>query len=328
MAITSGAARLADPRLVVSVPAGLRGDAAVAWVASRQYGVIAGDQLYACGLSRSAIAHRLRTGRLHRLHPRVFAVGRADVPPEGLVLAGVLAAGPSAVASHWSAALLLDVLPAGTTPGTGLDPVDVTRTDGAHARSPGGLRCHETRLFEPRDLRWRGPVPVTSGARTALDLAATAGSRTAERVLAEALRARRTSETEVRSLVSRARGHHGVGVLARLIDAGPAFDRSVAERLLLELLRRAGLPEPKTNARLAGWEVDALWPALSVVVEFDSWTFHGDVLAFRKDRRKSADLQARGYAVVPVTWSDLHDAPEVVVANVSAVLATARARRG
>lgn len=314
--------------VVSRLPPDLRGDAAVAWIAARQHGVIAGWQLRACGLSPAAIAHRVRRGRLHRVHRGVFAVGRPDVPAPGRVLAAILAAGPGTAASHLSSALLLGILPAGADRDVGLGPVDVTVADGRRARARPGVRCHETRLLGSRELRWCGPVPVTSAARTALDLAATDGVRTAERVLAEALRGRLATESEVRSLITRARGHQGVGVLAQVVDTGPAFDRSIAERLLLELLRRANLPEPEMNARVARWEVDALWPDLAVAVEFDSWTFHGDVIAFRKDRRKSAELQARGWAVVPVTWSDLNDAQEVVVATVSAVLATARSRRG
>jgi very-short-patch-repair endonuclease len=204
--------------------------------------------------------------------------------------------------------------------------VDVTAIGRRLPRHRDGLRCHETRVLDGRDLRWVGPIPTTSAARTALDLAGTDGPRTAERVLAQALRSRLTTEAEVRSLITRARGHHGVGIVARLIDTGPAFDRSEAERLLLELIRRSGLPEPRTNVRVGGYEVDALWDDLDVVVEFDSLTFHGDVLAFRRDRRKSRRLQAAGYDVVPVVWSDLQDAPELVVADISAVLAVARVR--
>ncbi|MDO9408421.1 hypothetical protein [Patulibacter sp.] len=169
-------------------------------------------------------------------------------------------------------------------------------------------------------------MPVTSAARTVLDVAGADGRRAAERMLAEVLRSRLTTEHDVRSLVSRSRGHHGVGVVTALIDAGPAFDRSLAERLLLELLRRAGLPEPRTNARAAGFEVDALWADVGLVAEFDSFTFHGDVLAFRTDRRKLARLQAAGFGVVPVLWVDLQDAPEIVVANVASALAVARER--
>jgi very-short-patch-repair endonuclease len=113
-----------------------------------------------------------------------------------------------------------------------------------------------------------------------------------------------------------------------VLGAGPAFDRSVAERLLLELVRSAGLPEPRTNARAGEFEVDALWPDHRTVVEYDSFTFHGDRIAFRRDRRKAARLQAQGYDVVPVVWEDLRGSPQVVVATIASVLAVARERLG
>jgi len=311
----------------VRLPPGIEGDRAVAWIASRQHGVVSGEQLARCGLTRSAVAHRVRHGRLHRLHRGAFAVGHGAVGPEGRVLAAVLAAGDGAVASHRSAGRLQAILPAGSSPTSGLEPVDVLLTTGGSVRSRPGVRCHATRRWDGRDLRWVGPVPVTSAARTVLDAAGLEGVRVAERMLAEALRARRTTETEVRSLVSRSAGHHGAGIVASLIDAGPAFDRSVAERLLLELVRRAGLPGPWTNARAGGFEVDALWEDVGVVVEFDSFTFHGDVIAFRTDRRKVARLKAAGCDVVPVIWTDLRTAPELVAATIAAVLAVARERR-
>lgn len=313
-------------RAGLRAPEDLTGDVAAMWIAARQHGVVALWQLLACGLSPKAIRHRVGRGRLFRLHRGVYAVGRAEVAPEGRVLAAVLAAGAGSVASHASAGLLLRIQPAGTDGAAGLSPVDVTQVRRSSPRDRAGIRCHETRDLDGRDLRWVGPIPTTSAARTVLDVAGTDSDRTAERMLAQALRSKLTTAAEVRSLVTRAHGHHGGGILARLIDTGPAFDRSTAERLLLELIRRSGLPEPRTNARVGGYEVDAWWPDLDVVVEFDSLTFHGDVLAFSRDRRKSRRLQAAGYDVVPVVWTDLTEAPEVVVADLSAVLAVARLR--
>ena len=296
------------------------------WIAARQHGVVSFSQLLACGLTRKAIEHRVRRGRLFRLHRGVYAFGRADVPFEGRMLAAVLATGGASVVSHHSSALLHSILPVGSPGTTGTAPVHVTAIGTRHLRRRAGIRYHETRSLDGLDLRWVGPVPTTSAARTVLDVAAVDGPRMAERMLAQALRSEVTSATEVRSLVTRARGHHGCGIVARLIATGPAFDRSVAERLLLELVRRAGLPEPRMNARVGGYEVDAWWTDLDVVVEFDSLTFHGDVLAFRRDRGKSRRLQAAGHDVVPVVWTDLQDAPDVVVADLSAVLAVARLR--
>ncbi|EHN10011.1 hypothetical protein PAI11_31720 [Patulibacter medicamentivorans] len=304
-------------------PAGLEGDHAVAWFAERQHGVVARPQLLACGITRAGIDHRSRAGRLHRVHRGVYAVGHGLLTFERSAMAGVLAMSPDALISHLTAARLWAILPAGThVPDSG-EPIDVTvvgRNPGCHP----GIRRHRSAVLGPRDLRWIGPIPVTSPVRTVLDVAAAGQISFVERMLAEALRARLTSEAEVRRTLAGSPGHAGLRTLGRVLRIGPAFDRSVAERLLVELLRRAGIPRPRTNARAADFEVDALWPDLRVVVEFDSFTFHGDRIAFRRDRRKLARLQAAGYRVVPVLWEDLRDAPAAVVANIATVLAVAR----
>ncbi|CAA9482706.1 MAG: hypothetical protein AVDCRST_MAG30-898 [uncultured Solirubrobacteraceae bacterium] len=64
------------------------------------------EQLVAAGLTRSAIAHRLATGRLHRIHRGVYAVGQPTLAPLGRLLAAVMAAGPGSVLSHVTAAVL------------------------------------------------------------------------------------------------------------------------------------------------------------------------------------------------------------------------------
>jgi very-short-patch-repair endonuclease len=243
-------------------------------------------------------------------------------------MAAVLAMGPGARVSHLSAGRLLEILPAGSSPDLGAAQIDVTVAGTRTVRDRRGVQRHRSRSDDARDLRWVGALPVTSAARTVLDVAGTGAARTAERMLASALRLRRTTEGEVKGLVARSGGHPGVGVIAALLRSGPAFDRSVAERLLLELIRRAGLPEPEMNARAGGFEVDGLWARQRCVVEFDSFTFHGDRMAFRRDRRKSARLQAAGYVVVPVVWEDLQETPEVIVATVAAVLAIAGTRIG
>ncbi|HEX6687187.1 MAG TPA: type IV toxin-antitoxin system AbiEi family antitoxin domain-containing protein, partial [Solirubrobacterales bacterium] len=75
----------------------------VAGLAGRQYGVVSRGQLMRMGMTGSAIDRRIRAGRLHLLHPGVFAVGHRVVCGEGLWLAAVLRVGDGAVLSHRSA---------------------------------------------------------------------------------------------------------------------------------------------------------------------------------------------------------------------------------
>jgi very-short-patch-repair endonuclease len=101
----------------------------------------------------------------------------------------------------------------------------------------------------------------------------------------------------------------------------PAFTRSEAERRLLALIRAAGLPPPRTNVHVGPYEVDFLWPAHRLVVEVDGFAFHSSRAAFERDRRRDADLQARGLRVTRVTWRQLEREPHAVVARLAAALA-------
>src|SRR3954454_1939850 len=75
-----------------------------AWaLVRRQHGVIARSQLLELGLTRHAIEHRLRTGRLHRVHAGVYSVGRPEVTQLGCWMAAVLSCGAGAVLSHFAA---------------------------------------------------------------------------------------------------------------------------------------------------------------------------------------------------------------------------------
>ena len=63
------------------------------------------------------------------------------------------------------------------------------------------------------------------------------------------------------------------------------------------------------NARVAGWEVDAFWPAERLVVEVDGWRVPPHTPAFERDRRKDAALTAAGYRVVRITRRRLRHEP-------------------
>ena len=93
----------------------------------------------------------------------------------------------------------------------------------------------------------------------------------------------------------------------------PLFTRSEAERRLVGLIRSAALPLPRTNTRVAGWEVDAVWDAQRLVVEVDGYRYHGTRPGFERDRRKDADLLVAGYRVLRVTWRRLSREPAEVI---------------
>ena len=86
------------------------------------------------------------------------------------------------------------------------------------------------------------------------------------------------------------------------------------------MLRAARLPNAVVNSRVAGYEVDFLWPAERLIVEVDGYAFHSTRTAFERDRLRDADLQARGYRVIRVTWRQLVDESEAVLARLAQAL--------
>ncbi|MGI8804124.1 MAG: type IV toxin-antitoxin system AbiEi family antitoxin domain-containing protein [Thermoleophilaceae bacterium] len=293
-----------------------RRNPAIATFAGRQYGVVSYRQLLALGLGPAAIQRWVEDGRLHRVHRGVYAVGHTAVMPRGRWYAAVLACGPEALLSHRSAAALWE-LRADASGGA-----DVS-VPGASRRSRSGIRLHRTRSIDARDRAIRYGIPVTSVARTLLDLAVTVAPREFERAFEEADRRGRVSVATVERLLERSPGHHGAGPLAALVAedrAAAAFTRSELEACFLTLCRDAGLPRPLVNVRVAGYEVDAVWPQERLVVELDGYAFHRTRRAFERDRAKDAVLQRAGYRVVRVTYRMLAKDPAAVAATVWSVL--------
>jgi very-short-patch-repair endonuclease len=190
-----------------------------------------------------------------------------------------------------------------------------------------GVRTHSSATLTPRDRRWVHRIPVTSPARTTLDLAAGLEVAQVERMVAEAQRLDLVRPSELEQQLVRNPGRRGSAVLRMVLglEGGPAFTRSVAEARLLRLVRDARLPVPESNAIVAGYEVDLFWRHPRVVVEFDSFEFHADRRAFESDRLRDAELQAAGFRVIRVTWRQLVRHPDGVVDRIGRAIAASRA---
>jgi very-short-patch-repair endonuclease len=278
--------------------------------AAQTEGVLTARALLDAGLSHDAIAHRVAHGWLIRRHHGVYLVG-AVAGPLADEMAGVQAIGEDAALSHEAAGALWVVRPE-------VDgPIDVS-VAGRRARSWPGIRVHNVRALERTVDRG---IPVTTPARTLLDLAATIGFGDLERAVEEARVLRLVTDAGLRAIVERNPGRPGTRALLRTLAHEPRLTRSQAELRLLELVRRAGLPLPETNVRVLGREVDALWREDRLIVEVDGFDPHGTRMAFERDRRRDAELVAAGYRVIRVTWRQLTGEPEAVVARLAGALA-------
>jgi putative AbiEi antitoxin of type IV toxin-antitoxin system/uncharacterized protein DUF559 len=280
-------------------------DRRLASLASRQHGIVTAAQLRKLGLTTNSISYRLQVGRLHRVHRGVYALGHRELSHEGRFLAAVLAVGEGAVLSHIPAAIVLGFWPRGREGGTRVD-VSVPR----RLKPRPGIRLHLVSAPPLQDTTCRGPIPLTTPARTLLDLAAFLHSdRALRRAIRESQVQGRVSHTELSTQAARAPNRRAGVRLAKLISGGPAGTRSELEDLTLDLLERYGFPRPLTNALVADVpipiEVDFLFPGRRVVVETDGKRYHDNPLAWETDARKQAILEAAGYRVVRLTWAQV-----------------------
>lgn len=296
-------------------------DGRIAALAAAQHGVVTLAQLVELGLSGRSVQYRATIGRLHRIHRGVYAVGHRKLSPDGMRLGAVLACSPFGALSHHSAAQMH-----GMRQGTG-GRIDVTTTLRSRT-APKGVRIHGTRNLEAADITTIRAIPVTTVARTLVDLAAVLNADALERCVHQAEVLRVLDVGEVARALTRARGRRGTGALRRAIATpSPGTTRSPLERRFLALCRRGGLPLPRLNVhldvgdRLA--EVDALWPEQRVVVELDGAGAHLTRRAFEEDRARDAALVARGYVVVRLTDAQV-DAGERALRDLRATLAIRR----
>jgi very-short-patch-repair endonuclease len=286
-------------------------DALIARVAARQHGVVTYEQLLASGLGPGAIKRRVAARRLQQLWRGVYAFGHQELRPEGRLTAAVLACGPGAVLSHRSAAALWELLP----PWEG--PVEVTVATKAGRQQRRGIRLHCCRRLDPKDLTTKNGIPITTPAKTLVDLNAVVRDRLLERAYEQAQVRRLLPPGAVEEALERAVGRR-TRALRRLIAIErrtSTVTRSELEERFLALIRRGGLAEPEVNARLAGYEVDFLWRAERRVIEVDGFAYHSTREAASRDRRKDDDLEAAGFGVTRFTADQvLHD-PEDTLAR-------------
>lgn len=297
-----------------------RRDVGIARRAATEWSVLFTEELYACGLTPNAIATRVRNGRLHPMYRGVYAVGHAKPPLEGFFLAAVKACGPGAALTHYAAAAHW-----GQVPWEGRDP-EVTVT-GNTTRAHRGITVHRTLFLDAQDRRHHRGIPVTSPARTLLDLAGTnLSDDRLRRAVREGLARKRVTVLQLVEILTRLPHRRGARRLAAIVAAGVPT-RSELEHATLDLLLRGGLAHPDVNVplQIADRRVipDFRWRAQRLVVEADGAAWHDNPLARADDAQRQALLEAHGERVVRVTWAQVIARPRQTLACIKAAGAPA-----
>jgi hypothetical protein len=290
-------------------------DARVAALAARQWGVVSVADLRACGLSDDAIATRVRNAGLHALHRSVYAVGHVHLPTEGLFLAAVKTCEPAGVLSHFSAAAAWGIVEWDHR----LPEVTVVRSRTPRHRN---MVAHRTVRLDPADVRtWKG-MPVTSPARTVIDLAPRLSGKRLRRAVRQGQSLGLLTIEELLDALRRCPRRNGIRKLLRIIASGPAPTRSVLEDVVLDVMLAGGLEHPDVNVPVVidGRRVipDFRWPRSRLVVEADGAAWHDHKLAREDDAERQALLEAHGERVVRVTWDQAVARPAETLARLRA----------
>ncbi len=283
-------------------PQGL--ELAIVGLATRQHGVVSRIQLTGLGLTPGAIDSRLRRGRLLAIHAGVYAVGHLDLRRQGWWWAAVLAAGVGTVLSHFTAAALWNLLSPRSI-------IHISVPGRTGRLRLGGVVAHRPRSLPADEVDHEDGLPVTTVARTLVDLAAVARESDLEHAVEQAERQSRFDLVAVQAVLAQSRGRRGIRTLREVILrwAGPNVTRSQLEIAFRAICRRAGAPQPLTNAPvlLEGrhYEPDFLWPDRRLIVETDGFDSHKTKAAFVRDRRRDRRLRRADYAVERFSWDDI-----------------------
>jgi very-short-patch-repair endonuclease len=288
----------------------------VGGLAEAQHGVVTRRQLVGLGVGGTSIDRWLNAGRLHGIHPGVYAVGYRPLTQQARWLAAVLFCGDDAVLSHRSAAALWGI--------RGYSGAEIDVASPSKSRSRGIIQRH--RVLLPHDeMTIEDRIPVTTVPRTIFDLAAGPPGRLAERARAVETMLRQAEYLRLHDSLSlpallarypRRRGAPAIRTALARRGESSGHTRSALENRFLAFLDEHGLPRPQLNAwvEVGGtrYEVDCLWPVQRKIVELDGWQSHGTRHAFRSDRTRDRRLVSAGYRVTRLTWSQLTDEPAAI----------------
>ena len=274
-----------------------------------------------------------RSGQLVRMRHGVYATKRAmdwagTDPVRAHVLA-VLAAkatvGRDAVASYHSAALLhrLSLL---KPPPEGAVALTLPSAKPWNRARPADIIFHASDL-PPEHVTRLHNLPVTTAARTVVDLARTLPFMDAVVVADSALNEEKATKPELHQILEDCAGWPGVRQARQVVNFADEHAESPLESAARVVFEQSGLEPPELQATIHGptfaFRVDFRWRGQNVIAEADGlvkYNDRGDLLA---ERERDHLLREAGYTVVHFTWRELFQTPEVVIARIRKALAAA-----
>jgi very-short-patch-repair endonuclease len=280
---------------------------------ARQAGVVTLAQVVGAGMSPDTAQRRVQQGRWDRVHPGIYLVGGHRLTPEARIRAASLWGGPLAVitgpaAAYWHG--MLDEPPA---------LVELSVPAHSSPRPQPGIRLRRRDLYDS-DVRDRDGIQVAAAPFAVLETAVALpdGSTFLDRALQKHVRFPAVYRSFCRNM-----GRRGSSPAGRLLVAAADRADSAAERLLIRLLRDAGIEGWVLGHPLGPYKIDLAFPARRVAIEVDGWAWHVDPDRFRHDRRKGNYITRCGWDLLRFTWHGLDAQPGASIAEIQETLAMA-----
>jgi hypothetical protein len=298
-------------------------------IAAEQYGCFSRLQAHEAKITNAQLRTLLRSGSVESVTNKVFRMAGSSRTWLQAVMIACLDGGPHCHASHRTAAALhaLDGFAHG-----GIVEV-VVPMEVRHRRRD--VIVHHTRSLPDVDRTYVGPIPVTTVARTLIDLGAVLPATEVETALDGAERDRRVARAhlETRYAMLRKPGRNGIGAMTQILEERESLERvprSVLERRMLRVLERAGLPLPTCQFVIKigdrTFKIDFAYAELRFGIEVDGHGSHATRTARAADAERQNLIENAGWMIRRFTYEQVVYDEAVVVEIVRDALAAARAR--
>jgi hypothetical protein len=276
-------------------------------------GVVDREELLAAGVTRHQIARCLKNGVLWPEFPGVYRVGHRAPSVEAHYMAAVKACGKGAALRNKAAGHLW-----GLIKGPAPMPEVLTPTE----RRIKGIKTTRSRNIDRDDITKRFGIPVTTVARTIVDLAADSTPDELALYFHAAATRYKLKPHQVEEVLHRRSNAKGAKKLRRVMNGDTRALLSELERGFIALLRKHNLPLPRTNIPKDGHWVDCRWEEYPVTVELDSYRFHNTRHAWETDHTRGRKARRRGDEYRRYVWGDVFEEPDETAADVRQLLSS------
>jgi predicted transcriptional regulator of viral defense system len=309
----------------------------------RLAGIITHAELAKAGLTKSKVNVLVGRGTLTRADRGIYArpdqVRQLTSTQQGKAALRVAAAtaviGPESVGSHADAALIHGIALL-TQPDPKL--ISISRpTDAPRTRTTERPFIRLRISDIPEDHRTtRHGVPLTTPARTVIDIARTTSLREGIVAADSALHQKLTTKNELYAVIDRCARWPGIAQARRAVDFSDALSESPLESLARLVFADGGLPAPELQAWVGGdvggaarplGRVDFYWRAHSTIAEADGALKYADPNRARDQLQRDEYLREAGFQVVHFTWQQLHANPAQIIQSIRTAFAQAAALR-